>query len=83
MFNRTNVVAGHTYYYKLEDVEFDGASTRHGPVEVVAKAGRPSAFENLVASWPLAVVIAVLALGGAILARRRGRRGAMIFGDGL
>ena len=75
MFNRTNVVAGQTYCYKLEDVELDGASTRHGPVEVVAKAGRSSAFENLAASWSLAVVIAILALGGAILLRRRGGRG--------
>ena len=72
MFNRTNVVASQTYYYKPEDVEFDGTSTRHGPIEVVAKAGRSSAFENLAA---LAVLIAVLALGSVILSRRRGRRG--------
>ena len=49
MFNRTNVVAGHTYYYKLEDVELDGTSTRHGPIEVVAIASSPFAFASLVA----------------------------------
>ena len=71
-YTDTNVVAGQTYYYKLEDVELDGTTTLHGPIEVVAEAGRPSAFANLVAWWPLAVLMAVLALGGVILARRRG-----------
>ena len=74
-YTDTNVVAGRTYYYKLEDVELDGTTTLHGPIEVVAEAGRPSAFANLAAWWPLAVLIAVLALGGVILSRRRGRRG--------
>ena len=74
-YTDTDVMPGRVYFYQLEDVELDGTSTRHGPIEVVAKASRPSAFENLAASWPLAVVIAVLALGGAILARRRGCRG--------
>lgn len=74
-YTDTNVVAGQTYYYKLEDIELDGATALHGPIEVVAEAGSPSAFANLAAWWPLVVLIAVLALGGVILARRRGRRG--------
>ena len=74
-YTDTNVVAGRTYYYKLEDVELDGATTLHGPIEVAAEAGSPPAFANLVAWWPLAVLVAVLGLGGAILARRRGSRG--------
>ena len=74
-YTDTNVVAGHTYYYKLEDVELDGVTTLHGPIEVVAEASSPSAFANLAAWWPLAVLIAVLAVGGTILARRRGQRG--------
>jgi len=74
-YTDTNVVAGHTYYYKLEDVELDGTTTLHGPIEVVAEASSPSAFPNLAAWWPLAVLIAVLALVGAILSRRRGRIG--------
>ena len=75
VYTDTNVVAGRTYYYRLEDVELDGTTTTHGPIEVVADAPGPSAFPNLAALWPLAVLIAVLALGGLILSRRRGRRG--------
>ena len=75
VYTDTNVVAGRTYYYKLEDVELDGTTTIHGPIEVVADATGPSAFPNLAALWPLAVLIVVLTLGGAILWRRRGRRG--------
>ena len=74
VYTDTNVVAGRTYYYKLEDVELDGATTVHGPIEVVAEAGRPSALADLVRLWPLAVLVAVLVLGGVILARR-GRGG--------
>lgn len=73
-YTDTNVVAGRTYYYKLEDVELDGATTVHGPIEVVAEASGSSALTNLAAWWPLAVGVAVLALGGVILARR-GRGG--------
>lgn len=74
-YTDTNVVAGQTYYYKLEDVELDGTTTLHGPIEVVAEAGRPSAVVSLVDLWPLAVLIAVLALGGVILSRRHSGRG--------
>ena len=74
-YTDTNVVAGRTYYYKLEDVELGGTTTLHGPIEVVAKAGSSPDFANLMDLWPLAVLIAVLALGGVILARRRGRGG--------
>jgi hypothetical protein len=31
-FVDNNVDAGHTYYYKIEDVSFDGKRTLHGPV---------------------------------------------------
>jgi hypothetical protein len=74
-YTDTNVVAGYTYYYKLEDVELDGTTTLHGPIEVVAEAGRPSVIASLAAWWPLALLIAVLILGGAMLARRDGRKG--------
>lgn len=33
------VVAGQTYYYQLEEVEFSGQTTRFGPIEVVAERG--------------------------------------------
>ena len=75
VYTDTNVVAGRVYFYQLEDVELNGASTRHGPIEVVARASGPLALANLAAWWPLAVLIAVLALGGAVLSRRRGCRG--------
>ena len=74
-YTDTDVVAGQTYYYKLEDVELDGTTTLHGPIEVVAEASSPSAFPNLAAWWPLAVLVAVLALGGVILLWRRGSGG--------
>jgi len=38
-FTDTNVVAGRTYYYQLEDVETGGATTRHGPVAAKAEGG--------------------------------------------
>ena len=74
-YTDTNVVAGQTYYYKLEDVELDGATVLHGPIEVVAEASSTSSFASLAAWWPLAVLIAVLALGGVTLSWRRGGGG--------
>lgn len=35
--DNTNVVRGQAYYYMLEDVEFDGKSTLHGPISVDAE----------------------------------------------
>jgi hypothetical protein len=70
-----NVVDGHTYYYKLEDVELGGTTTLHGPIEVMAEASSPSISANLAARWPLALLIAILALGGVILLRQGGRGG--------
>jgi hypothetical protein len=75
VYTDTNVVAGQTYYYKLEDVDLDGTITLHGPIEVVAEESGPSALTSLAAWWPLVVGVAVLALGGVILWRRRGGGG--------
>jgi hypothetical protein len=36
-----DVVPGHTYYYQLVDVEFDGNTSVHGPIEVKAQSGAP------------------------------------------
>lgn len=36
----TNVVKGNTYYYKLEDVDFNGISTFHGPVLAITSGPR-------------------------------------------
>lgn len=40
VFTDTDVVAGHTYYYQLEDVEVGGTTARHGPIEVKAEGAR-------------------------------------------
>ena len=55
-FTDSNVVAGHTYYYQLEDVEIDGTATRHGPIEVKAVGGGRT--EGL---------LAIAVIGGAVL----------------
>lgn len=75
VYTDTNVVAGRTYYYKLEDVELDGTTTLHGPIEVVAEEGNSSVFANLAALWPVAVLVAVLGLGGVVILRWCGQRG--------
>jgi len=38
-YQDTQVEAGRVYYYELEDVEVNGSTTRHGPIEVEAKSG--------------------------------------------
>ena len=38
IFTDTQVSAGRTYYYQLEDMETSGNSTRHEPYEVLANA---------------------------------------------
>jgi hypothetical protein len=56
VYTDTEVVAGHTYHYQLEDVEAGGTTTRHGPI--VVKAEGPGRTHML---------IAVALLGAAIL----------------
>lgn len=36
-YNDADVIAGQTYYYKLEDVDKTGNTSVHGPIEVTAK----------------------------------------------
>ncbi len=36
VYTDTQVVAGHTYYYKLEDLDTTGVREMHGPIKVVA-----------------------------------------------
>ncbi|MBN2411433.1 Ig-like domain-containing protein [candidate division KSB1 bacterium] len=42
-YNDTDVKAGNTYYYKLEDISVGGIKTHHGPVS--AEAPVPSTFD--------------------------------------
>ncbi|MEZ4769615.1 MAG: choice-of-anchor Q domain-containing protein [Caldilineales bacterium] len=77
-----SVTAGETYWYWLEDVDFNGATTMHEPVSVVfvgptavrlngleAAADRPA----LAWLWLLAGLVAIVAIVGA--SRLRTRRG--------
>jgi hypothetical protein len=36
-FRDSDILEGGTYWYKLEDVAFDGATEQHGPISVVKK----------------------------------------------
>lgn len=38
-FEDTTVMPGKTYYYQLEDVEYGGITTRHGPLVVTVSGG--------------------------------------------
>ncbi len=38
-FEDAGVQAGKTYYYQLEDIEYGGASARHGPLIITAPGG--------------------------------------------
>jgi hypothetical protein len=65
-----DVKPGQTYYYELEDVELGGASTRHGPIVIVA----PSA-EGIEGMAPVLlllglVLLALIVLGSVWRARR-------------
>jgi hypothetical protein len=71
-FEDVTVTAGQTYYYELEDVELDGASTRHGPIVVTASGGW-----NLGGSRGMLWLLSLGALAvvcGVLLARGRKKR---------
>jgi len=65
VYTDTEVEAGKTYYYKLEDVELDGTSTFHGPIKVRAKGG---GWLDTLSSPLVAVILA--GVGGAVLVAR-------------
>ena len=51
-YTDTNVIAdGRTYYYKLEDIEFSGLKTMHGPVE--AHPGLDSDGDGMTDDWEI------------------------------
>ncbi len=71
-----DLVAGQSYFYWLDDVDLDGAVTRHGPVSVAF--GAPTAVTlsalhaaPVVAGLPALAGLAVLALAALAGARRK------------
>ena len=72
VYTDATATAGVTYYYKLEDVELDGSSTMHGPIEVVAEAETISHFD-VAKSVALAVLMGLLLTAG-LMAMGIGRR---------
>ena len=72
-YTDTTAIAGVTYYYKLEDVELDGSSTMHGPIELAAPDHTISHFD-VARSGALAVLVGLLLTAGlmAVRIRRRG-----------
>lgn len=61
-YEDADVAAGHTYYYQLEDVEYSGTTTRHGPI--VATASGDFGIEWL---GPALLGIGMFVVVGAIL----------------
>jgi hypothetical protein len=57
-YKDSRVQPGKTYYYQLEDVQLDGQTTRHGPIEVQAN-------NNGFVEW---VVMTILFLVGLFVA---------------
>ena len=65
VFTDTDVVAGHTYYYQLEDVETVGTTTRHEPVQVKAEpAGRTQMLLAAALTGVTAFGVGIVGLNG-------------------
>jgi hypothetical protein len=62
VYTDTNVIPGHTYYYRLEDVDTTGAANQEGVVQVTAGGGLDPALLALVAAVLVVSVIAVVRL---------------------
>jgi len=73
-FTDTDVVAGHTYYYQLEDVETSSTTTRHGPIEVRAEGGARTDMLLAAALSGAAVVLALVITHISPLSAQRSQR---------
>jgi hypothetical protein len=80
-FDDTQVTAGQTWYYWLEDVDLSGATSLHGPVSATLQAPTAVTLDALeaqaatpgnVTAWG-ALVAALIAAAGAIGVQRRSR----------
>lgn len=71
-YKDTNVKPGEKYYYQLWDIDFNGNSTTHGPIEVEAGRG------NL---WIVFLAVAVIIIGILVLVlNNKPQRGEKIDG---
>lgn len=64
-YEDTAVQPGRRYYYQLEDVEYSGATTRHGPIPSTASGLSPAA------ALGLAALAGLVVLGAAAWRARR------------
>jgi hypothetical protein len=80
-FDDTQVSAGQTWYYWLEDVDLNGAMSLHGPVSATMQAPTAVTLDALqaqaanpgsVTTWG-ALVAALIAAAGVLGVRRRSR----------
>ncbi len=66
-YEDTTVVSGKTYYYQLEDVEYGGATARHGPIVITASGGWGQA------EWWMGIGVGALVLSALLFVARRAR----------
>lgn len=63
-FTDTKVIAGHTYYYQLEDIETSGTATRHDPYEVTARANLGASLYVAIGLISVAIILGAVGLAG-------------------
>ena len=61
----SNVISGETYYYKLEDVDLQGAKEEHGPITITAPVDARYGY------WLAAAGGLVIAVLGVVILRAR------------
>ncbi len=74
-FTDNDVEAGETYWYKLEDIDINGESTFHGPVDVTVEA-EPFFGCGVVEGGNFDFALVLLVLGMAILGGKRMKKKA-------
>lgn len=70
VFTDTNVIAGATYWYELEEVELGGRAIRLERTQATAKAQASNPLADLQCAGGLAMVM-TFSLGTVVVARRR------------
>jgi len=64
-FEDSDVAPGRTYYYELEDVEYSGATARHGPIVITASGGWGQI------EWAMSIGVGALVLAWVLWRTRR------------